>query len=63
MRLWCLVLLVAVTARCATVGPWQKEGGTKPELTQEEKETLTPEQQKQKLAENEKLAKKERNSN
>ena len=36
MRLSCLILLVAVVAGCATVGPWQQEGKTERQLKEDE---------------------------
>ena len=36
MRLWCLLLLLAVVAGCATVGPWQQEGKTERQLKEDE---------------------------
>jgi predicted aminopeptidase len=36
LRLWCLILLVAVVAGCATVGPWQQEGKTEKDLKTDE---------------------------
>jgi hypothetical protein len=36
MRLWYLLLLVAVVAGCATVGPWQQEGKTETQMKKDE---------------------------
>ena len=36
LRFSCLLLLVAVGAGCATVGPWQQEGKTEQQLKKDE---------------------------
>ena len=36
VTLSCMILLVAVAAGCATVGPWQQEGKTERQLKEDE---------------------------
>jgi hypothetical protein len=38
MRLWCLLLLLAVVVGCATVGPWQQEGKSETQMKKDEYE-------------------------